>query len=172
MAENIILDGDVYTGIQNVVLPVDGGGTATFSEATSGAATLHLLETKTAASGDTYLRFDWQSEWSNYAAFVIGVENLEQTPSAYMRLGINTTSTVDGYGFYINGSTKFTTKSDFSVFVPLAAINGTVYFTDSAGTSTSAKQVGTVINMSSGYIRITPVSATFVSGTFKLYGLK
>lgn len=170
MGKNIILDNEVFTGVESVVLPQQGGGSATFIDSSGGASALTALETKTAQSGDTYLQFDWQSEWNNYAAYVLAVENLEQTPSAFMRLGINSTSTSSGNGFYINGATKFTTKADFRLSIPIITINGAVYYTDDSAAST--KQIGSALDMTSGYIRITPVSAQFVSGKFTLYGLK
>lgn len=170
MGKNIILDNEVFTGVESVVLPQQGGGSATFIDSSGGASALTALETKTAQSGDTYLQFDWQSEWNNYAAYVLAVENLEQTPSAFMRLGINNTSTSSGNGFYINGNTKFTTKADCRLFIPIITIDGAVYFTQQGGTSTS--QIESSLDMTNGYIRITPISAQFVSGKFTLYGLK
>lgn len=170
MGKNIILDNEVFTGVESVVLPQQGGGSATFVDPSGGTSALTILETKTAQSGDTYLQFDWQSEWNSYTAFLLDVENLEQAPSAFMRLGINNTNTSSGNGFYINGNTKFTTKADFRLSIPLITINGAAYYTDSGSTST--KQIGSALDMTNGYIRITPVSAQFVSGKFTLYGLK
>lgn len=170
MGKNIILDNEVFTGVESVVLPQQGGGSATFVDPSGGTSMLTVLETKTAQSGDTYLQFDWQSEWNSYTAFVLDVENLEQTPSAFMKLGINTTTTTAESGFYINGNTKFTTKADCRLFIPIITINGVAYYTDNVGAS--AKQIESALNMTSGYIRIIPISAQFVSGKFTLYGLK
>lgn len=169
MGKNIILDNEVFTGVESVVLPQQGGGVATFVDPSGGTSALTVLETKTAQSGDTELRFNWQSEWNSYTAFLLDVENLEQTPSAYMRLGINNTST-SGMGFYINGTTKFTTKADCRIFVPIITIGGAAYYTNNGGASVN--QLDAALDMSAGYIRIAPVSAQFVSGKFTLYGLK
>lgn len=167
MSKNVTLNGVTYNGVTNVVLPQAGGGEAVFSDGGGAATSMVLLETKTAANGDTYLKIDWQAEWNNYATFVLAFEDLEQTPSAYMRCGINNTSTTGGKGFYINGNTKFTTKNDGRCALPLVTINGSVYFVPD-----STWQLGSALDMTSGYIRVTPVSATFVSGTFKLYGVR
>lgn len=166
MGKNIILDNEVFTGVESVVLPQQGGGSATFVDQSGGTSALTVLETKTAQSGDTHLQFDWQSEWSNYTAFLMDVESLEQTPSAYMRLGINTTSTTASPGIYINGSSKFTTKPDFRLVVPIFTIGGNVYYMG------DRFEPGSPLDMTNGFIRITPVSAQFVSGKFTLYGLK
>lgn len=170
MAKDVTLNGVTYNGITNVVLPQAGGGEAVFSDGGGTATSKVLLETKAAASGDSYLQFNWDASWSNYAAFTLEFENLELSVSAFCRLGINTTSTTIGNGFYINGNTKFTTKPDAELSIPLVCIAGSVYYTGAGNASN--KEIGSALNMSSGYIRITPVSATFVSGTFKLYGVR
>lgn len=169
MAKNVTLNGVTYNGVTNVVLPQAGGGEAVFSDSGGTATSKVLLETKTAENGDAAVVFDWDASYANYAYFIVGIENLEQSVSAYCRLGVNTTGT-SGVGFYINGSTKFVTKADAEYFVPLVTINGSVYNANNSGGNTNI--IGTAMDMTNGYIRIGPVSATLVSGTFKLYGVR
>ena len=163
MSKNVIVNGTTYNGVNSVKLAQDGGGYATFTDASGSSAQSTELYSLTVSDAQRIFPINWNSDWNVYGAFVITFENILLTANDWLRLQYNGTGTT-GTGFYVNGTTKFTDLASNTSFL-LIKHNDKFYWAN--GNSTLTEITPTVIN-----VLAVGSDTSIASGTIKIYGIK
>lgn len=165
MSKNVIVNGTTYNGVNSVKLSQEGGGYATFTDASGSSAEWEELYSITISDPIHLIAIDWNSDWNNYKAFFADFSNITLSASDFLRLQLNDTAAAGSNGSYPAGNSKFTTLDSSKVSLGYR-YNNTYYYSFSTN-SILGSGVLTKINIFA-YASDTNITG----GTIKIYGLK
>lgn len=165
MSKNVIVNGTTYNGVNNVKLPQEGGGYATFADASSSSAQWQEIYSNTISEAIHTVEITPDSDFNSCKAYIVSFSNITLSASDWLRLQLNNTSTTGNGGVYVNGSTKFTNLTSNLTFL------GTKY-NDTFYNVYRSNGILSSTNLTKINIFPTVSDVMITGGTIKIYGLK